>query len=200
MVYLETFQYNHFLKFLTFSPFENTLKNKRFFALQSGSAALEQPNFSWFCLVMPSFIWQWWNWLGMTGDVQVIQHFSSNHLQRKRHCNFTSGLCHIYSFQHQFSSVTIMHQTFPSSLKIQCWCRLLLRTRKVIIEFKQNAGLKLRAWVCQLASFLTRCLDLMSFHLLKWLPWVSLNHMAVSASGGSARLVWQAGLHERGLQ
>lgn len=58
MVYLETFQYNNFLKFLTFSPFKNTSKNKRFFALQPGSAALEQPKFSLFCLVMPSLIWQ----------------------------------------------------------------------------------------------------------------------------------------------
>lgn len=118
-----------------------------------------------------------------------MQHFSSNHLHCKRHWNFASGLCHIYSFQHQFSSVTVMLQTFPSRLKMQCWCWLLLRTRKVITEFEQNAELKLRAWVCQLASFLTRCVNLMSFHLLKWLPWVSLNRMAISANGGSARLV-----------
>lgn len=118
-----------------------------------------------------------------------MQHFSSNHLHCKRYWNFASGLCHIYSFQHQFSSVTIMLQTFPSSLKMQSWCRLLLRTRKVITEFEQNAELKLRAWVCQLASFLTRCLNLMSFHLLKWLPWVGLNRMAISANGGSATLV-----------
>lgn len=121
-----------------------------------------------------------------------MQRFSSNHLHCKRYWNFASGLCHIYSFQHQFSSVTIMLQTFPSSLKMQSWCRLLLRTRKVITEFEQNAELKLRAWVCQLASFLTRCLNLMGFHLLKWLnllKWVSLNRKAISASGGSARLV-----------